>query len=485
MNLRIAIIVALVVLPLLGGCQQRQASKQMQTELRFQEDRIYQLEDWIRQYNEQLNSCRSENTSLSSGKPATATPKKAPLRISPFGDSEPKTPDIPQVEIPKVEIPPVEIPPTELPAPNPKTPAGNRGARRTTPNSGARNVRRPATGTPPLASGGRKPPVNAVAPAVALAAVTDEESNQIKLSSYEAATPQDSGIAGITLNRLLTVPVNRDGQPGDDGLMVVVEPRNHAGDLIPPAGELSVSLIDRAGESEAEAYVGRWHYSAAETTRLYRRTTLGDGIQLNLVWQDRKPTHSRLELYVRLKTPDGRKLEAKRLLDVALIPVSATAPVEPQRLQPEAEHVEPIVKTPVAKEESKPPVVKVELPAPKSDLFEVRPISEGDAPQKEKTAATPPAPTPLVESPKLLTATPVRPPTVVAEPRVAAAPAPVPIRSTPPAAPRPRKPLPVHPPAVEQVAIPTEPGTAAESSVAAEPAPPQPRPQWAPYRKQK
>ena len=485
MNLRIALIVAVVVLPLLGGCQQRQASKQMQKELRFQEDRIYQLEDWIRQYNEQLNSCRAENTSLRSGKPAAATPKKSPLRISPFGDSEPKTPDIPEVEIPKVEIPPVEIPPTELPAPNPKTPAGNRGARRATPNSGARNARRPPTSSPPLASGGRKPPVDSVAPAVALAAVSDDESSQIKLSSYEAASPQDSGIAGITLNRLLTAPVNRDGHPGDDGLMVVVEPRNHAGDLIPPAGELSISLIDRAAESESAAYVGRWNFSAPETTRLYRRTTLGDGIQLNLVWQDHKPTHSQLELRVRLTTPDGRKLETKRMIDVSLTATPAPAEIEPQRLQPEAEYVEPMAaKTPTAEGGSKPPAVSAEPTGPKTDMFEVRPITAGVATQNEKSAVAQPAPAPLIDSPNPLTATTVRPPTVVAEPRVAAAPAPV--RSVSPAAPRPRRPLPMPPPAEEQVAIPVEPGTAAEAtSPAAEPAPPQPRPQWAPYRRQK
>ena len=506
-----AIMVAVVVLPLVGGCQQRQASKQMQQELRFQEDRIYQLEDWIRQYNEQLNSCRAENTSLRSDKPATA-PRKSPLRISPFGDSEPKTPAIPEVEIPKVEIPSVEIPPTELPAPNPKTSPGNRGARRTTPNPGTRNVRRPTTSSPPLAHGTRnppvdsqlasrtrkppvdsqsasrtqKPPVHSVSQAIALAAENEEQSSQIKLSSYEAASPQDSGIAGITLNRLLTAPVNRDGQPGDDGLMVVVEPRNRAGDLIPPVGELSISLIDRAAASEAEAYVGRWNFSASETTRLYRRTTLGDGIQLNLVWQDRKPTHSLLELYVRLTTSDGRKLQTKRVVDVTLTPSAGSAEIEPLRLQPEAEHVEPLAaKVPRAKEANQPPAVSADPKAPKADLFEVRPITSGDTPQNVTSAAVPPTSIPQIESPKPLTASQVPPPTEVAEPRVVAAP--VPVRSGSPATPRPRKPLPLHPTAEEQVAIPVEPGTTAvaESETTAEPAPPQPRPQWAPYRRQK
>jgi len=476
MNLRVGLLFAAALFPVLGGCQQRRiAAQQMQEELRFQEDRIYQLEDWIRQYAAQLNDCRTENQGLRVGKATSPAPKK-PLRIAPFGDDPRKgkaAPDIeiPEVEIPKIEIPKIETPPAELPAPN-------RGAQRSQPKTDTRHViPTPAASHERLATRNRKPPAGAelrrrpaasthaprreaaaIIPAVALATaeIPERESDNVKLSAYEAADPQDNAITGITLSRLLTAPLNSDGVPGDDGIMVVVEPRNKAGELVAPAGTLSVVVIDRAAATEAEARIGRWDFSREETARLYRRTTLGDGIQLKLFWQDRQPGHSPLELHARLTTQDGRNLEVSRAIEVALADSAMPTAVEPNRLQPEpASANEP---TPIASEA---PAATAERagPAAEPGLFQVVPIPQ-------LTAAPPPVqvqsqPSPVV--PKV-------------QPRVAAAPTP-----------RPRNVRPAPPPAEEQVAIPDEPGSQPRpASPEAEPTmPPLAKPQWAPYRKQK
>ena len=470
MTIRLAWIVAAIALPLLAGCQQRQASQKMQRELRMQEDRIYQLEDWIRQYNEQLNSCREENVSLRGNKPAPSvrTPPKPPVRVSPFGDSEPKIPGIPEVE-----LPPEDSPPAELPLPKP---AGNRGALRPAPANAPRQVRRgrPPTGTRNVAVN-RRPAIpeslpenrSSAAAAIALAsAVETHDYSNIRLSSYEAAKPQDTTLSGITLNRTLTAALNSDGQPGDEGLMLVVEPRNDAGELVPPAGELSISVIDPAATSEAEARVGRWNYSAEETARLYRRTTLGDGIQLKLLWQGPPPAHPHLHLYARLTTPDGRKLQTGRKIQITLLAQEKTPTEEPRKLEPEPAAAAPAV-VPEAPQPAAPPAIETQTPDP----FEILPVAAATAPAKAEVIG-PPAP---VARPAL-----TRPAATVARTVIAAAPPP--IRTDLPVRPQPRRHLPARPPAEEQVAIPLEPGTVVEPESPPPVAPSAPKPQWSPNR---
>jgi hypothetical protein len=49
---------------LLAGCQQDSGLDLVERDMRLQEDRIYQLQDWIREYQEMLESCRRENQAL-------------------------------------------------------------------------------------------------------------------------------------------------------------------------------------------------------------------------------------------------------------------------------------------------------------------------------------------------------------------------------------------------------------------------------------
>jgi hypothetical protein len=299
-----------------------------------------------------------------------------------------------------------------------------------------------------------QPAHDAIAAAVAPLANTPAT----RLSSYEAAAPKDAAVAGITLNATLTAALNQNGQPGDDGLMVVVEPRNRAGELIPPAGSLSVSLLDPAATSEEEARVGRWDYSAEQTKQLYRRTTLGDGVQLNLLWQKGPPRHDRLELYVRLAMADGRKLHARRTILVTL-PAATAVAEEPRRLEPEPVMPEPVLPLPK-------PVAAPTRPAPvPADPFQVIPL----APAPVAAAGVGP-PTPIVAQPAI-----VQPPIPVA-PAVPA------VQPATRVAAVPRRPQPVRPPAEEQVAIPREPGDAPEPLTEPSVAPPPPKPQWAPFR---
>ncbi len=120
-------------------------------------------------------------------------------------------------------------------------------------------------------------------------------------------------VAQITLHPSLTGGIGSSAA-GDEGLLVVVEPRDFAGKIVPLAGETSVALIDPALEGE-QARLARWDFSAAQTERMVH-TGSGPGIHLRLKWWS-LPEHDRLKVFVRYTTRDGRKLQAEQIISVA------------------------------------------------------------------------------------------------------------------------------------------------------------------------
>ena len=123
-------------------------------------------------------------------------------------------------------------------------------------------------------------------------------------------------VAAIALNRMLTGGMNTGDGDGDQGLLVVVEPRDRAGRTIDAPAEIIVVVLDPALEGEA-ARVARWDFSAAETAAMFRRTGAAAAIHLTTTWPGDPPKHNKLRLFVRYVTADGRKLQADAPIEVA------------------------------------------------------------------------------------------------------------------------------------------------------------------------
>jgi len=136
----------------------------------------------------------------------------------------------------------------------------------------------------------------------------------VRLVSGAAAIDNQTVVAQITLHPSLTGGIG-SGRSGDEGLLVVVEPRDFAGNIVPVAGETSVALIDPAATGE-QARLARWDFTVAETERMMHAGA-EPGIHLRLPWRS-APPHDRLKVFVRFTTRDGRKLQAERLIAVAL-----------------------------------------------------------------------------------------------------------------------------------------------------------------------
>lgn len=128
----------------------------------------------------------------------------------------------------------------------------------------------------------------------------------------------DSHITHIVLNPRLSGGHDFDGKPGDDGVFIVLQPRNADDLFVPQAGSLSIVVLDPLKDGEA-ARVARWELDADDVK--YRiRTTEGttSGIHLKLPWSDDPPENTHLHVFLRYQTQDLRKLEADGELVVGL-----------------------------------------------------------------------------------------------------------------------------------------------------------------------
>jgi len=128
--------------------------------------------------------------------------------------------------------------------------------------------------------------------------------------------PADARVQEVVLNRVLTGGYDRDGRPGDDGVMVVIEPRNAAGQFVPIAGELSIKLIDPRELTPAQQTFAHWKLTRKQAAAKLRRSLLGRGVHLELAWPSRPPRADEFELQVVYTTADGRKLNAEREIHI-------------------------------------------------------------------------------------------------------------------------------------------------------------------------
>lgn len=119
----------------------------------------------------------------------------------------------------------------------------------------------------------------------------------------------DTHVTHVVLNNRLTAGHNFDGAPGDDGIRVVLEPRNSKGQVLPLQGAVSLVLLDPQLKEE-EPRIARWDFDSDQVSQFIVETGSDQGIHLELPWKQRIPKHSHLHLFVRYETADGRRLVA-------------------------------------------------------------------------------------------------------------------------------------------------------------------------------
>lgn len=330
---------ALVLAAVATGCRTDPAILALERENRDLEDEIYALQDLLDRTQDELEACRRAKAagppSREEAPPAAETPGEpppipAPQRVplpvpripepasgaqrpSAPAPSPPELPELPKIELPQNPLPPGQVPTTL------------RGAAPTSEQPGSSP---PVQSKKARPSGEAQPPSAAPTPPSTSGAMWQSVSQgAIRLASATSSPPADSRptwsaadnrqVRRITLHRVLTGGWNRDGSPGDEGLSVVVEPRDAQGRVLPAVASVTVVLVDPALPGD-QSQVARWDVPAADMANSYRNTPLAEGFYLRLPWPDQPPAHGRLEVFVRYTTGDGRRLEARLPVHVAV-----------------------------------------------------------------------------------------------------------------------------------------------------------------------
>lgn len=250
----------------------------LNAEKRALEDRLYDAEYNYEQALAKLKSVQAATNE--EGPPARGTQSGSrPRPRSEPADAEPRE----SPELPTIELPP-----------------GVEEGRRTRPDAAPAVQRRPG---PPLV------PASAVQPK-ASRPLSDQELAAAIVSAL------DQRVETIHLNPRLTHGADFDGKPGDDGISVLIEPRNRHGSFVPEAGRMTIVLLDPS-ESDEAARLARWDLDADSIRKFLQTDSLDSGVLLRLPWQDKVPEGKRLHLFVRYLTEDGRKLETDRQIEIA------------------------------------------------------------------------------------------------------------------------------------------------------------------------
>ena len=258
----IALLLATLLFGMLAGCRSDPSVKLLEGELRWMEDQYYALEEQYQRKCRELESCRlahqaRESSSANADERDTARPPSS--RRGRDDDNE-TTP----LQVPRVE------------------------------------------GLPDLRSSG-----NSDMPSVL--ELPEPDGTGVRPSSYFQLVETD--VTHILLNRQLTGGYDRDGLPGDDGVMIVIEPRNSAGQFVPMPGETIIELRDPDQATPEKQTIARWKLTPQQAHAKMRRSLLGRGVHLELAWPNEPPPSGEYEVAVTYNT-SNEQLTATRAVHI-------------------------------------------------------------------------------------------------------------------------------------------------------------------------
>jgi hypothetical protein len=260
-----------------AGCRSNNHTVLLERDLRMQEDQIYQLQSCLEDAQMAREATIRENEALKRELDEGGKSDSGPPIGSDRGGGGPPG----DIQPPTVELPGGDA----LPTPQ------------SSPKSNERPDLSPPTIELPEGSGGAS------------------------TQSPEAVSkPLESPPTQLVINKRLTGGLDRDGHNGDEGILVVVEPRDAAGSLVRWPGKVSVVLMDPSLAGEA-ARVARWDFAASEVNDHFMNSVFGRGLQFELPWPGNAPSGKDLQLFVRFTTDDGQKLTTD-------VPISIKPPLD-------------------------------------------------------------------------------------------------------------------------------------------------------------
>lgn len=344
------------------GCRQRAVTElyveQMAQRNRALEDLVYdfdaenramefELED-LRRTNAQLQgrlqelqrqSARTERSPSDTIRRESDRPEAknkattpAPLKL-PSGRSkaesdlgtqqEPLKLDPPEIVVPKKSTEPTAVPQAEplLPTPEPlnkesllpKEPSSEllpQSKEQLLPPAAKESILKPApSGLPTVpadaSNSQRKIKLPSSGPSSQQSSVVQSSATQIKTK------PVDPRVRQIDWHPTMCRAQNLDGKPGDDGLYLVLVPRNSAGEFVPTTGDLTIVVEETQSENSA-LRIGRYEFTAEELKEHLEPIGSAPGLHLPIRWTDQTPSSTSVEVYVKFTLSDGTTMVNRR-----------------------------------------------------------------------------------------------------------------------------------------------------------------------------
>jgi hypothetical protein len=121
----------------------------------------------------------------------------------------------------------------------------------------------------------------------------------------------------ITLGRG-TGGIDEDGCPGDEGLEIVVEPRDGDGHTIKAPGSIHVDALEISPEG-LKVPLSSWDLTPEQVRHSWRSGLLSTGYFIVLPWKN-WPSSEELRVIVRFALADGRLFEADKDITIRLTP---------------------------------------------------------------------------------------------------------------------------------------------------------------------
>ena len=140
------------------------------------------------------------------------------------------------------------------------------------------------------------------------------ENRQVALSPEQADVLYRA--EAIKFNSMLTSGQDRDGQPGDDGLSVLLMPVDSHGDLVKLAGQVDLELFDMTLPPDRQR-LGQWRFPIDHVRERWHKGFLSAGYLFQVDWQQ-PPAAPELTLHASMTIPDGRQFHATTQVKVSL-----------------------------------------------------------------------------------------------------------------------------------------------------------------------
>lgn len=121
----------------------------------------------------------------------------------------------------------------------------------------------------------------------------------------------DQRIVEIAFHPSLCRSINLDDNPQDDGVYVVLQPRNAMGQFAEAAGDVTVIAVDPTKPKERER-IARWTYTADDFAKTLHASGASQGYHLPLRWQADVPQGDHVQIFVRVVLADGKTLVSER-----------------------------------------------------------------------------------------------------------------------------------------------------------------------------